>query len=374
MTGSLRIGRILGIPIEVHYTWLIVFGLITTTLATSYLSKYTLYTSNLIIWIIGGLASIVFFACVALHELMHSYIAIKRGLSIKRITLFLFGGIAEIEGEPKTAKDELYIAIAGPVTSAVLSLLFFLLYKLFPNLFPPIEEAFAYLYQVNLMLAGFNIIPAFPLDGGRVLRALLWMGFKDLRRSTRIASGIGMSFAMILMLIGFYILMFGQLINGLWLIFIGWFLSQGAVSGEREVTIKDAFIDTKVKDLMTKEVESVPPNISIEELVSQYFLVYRYVAFPVVWGDQTLGIVTLNDVKNIPREKWKDHTVRDIITPISSELTVSLEESALDAFTKISKGNIGRLLVMEEDKLLGILSKTDLIRFLQIKTMIGKIK
>lgn len=374
MTGSLRIGRILGIPIEVHYTWLIVFGLITTTLATSYLSKYTLYTSNLIIWIIGGLASIVFFACVALHELMHSYIAIKRGLSIKRITLFLFGGIAEIEGEPKTAKDELYIAIAGPVTSAVLSLLFFLLYKLFPNLFPPIEEAFAYLYQVNLMLAGFNIIPAFPLDGGRVLRALLWMGFKDLRRSTRIASGIGMSFAMILMLIGFYILMFGQLINGLWLIFIGWFLSQGAVSGEREVTIKDAFIDTKVKDLMTKEVESVPPNISIEELVSQYFLVYRYVAFPVVWGDQTLGIVTLNDVKNIPREKWKDHTVRDIITPVSSELTVSLEESALDAFTKISKGNIGRLLVMEEDKLLGILSKTDLIRFLQIKTMIGKIK
>lgn len=372
MTGSLRVGRILGIPIEVHYTWLIVFGLITTTLSTSYLSKYALYTSNAIIWIIGGVASIVFFTCVALHELMHSYIAIRRGLSIKRITLFLFGGVAEIEGEPKTAKDELYIAIAGPITSTVLSFLFFILYKLFPSLFPPIGEAIAYLYRVNLLLAGFNIIPAFPLDGGRVLRALLWMGFKDLRRSTRITSGIGVAFAMMLMLLGFYLLMFGQFINGLWLIFIGWFLSQGAASGEREVTIRDALIDTKVKDLMTKEVESVPPNISIEELVSQYFLVYRYVTFPVVWGEQTLGIVSLNDVKSIPREKWKDYVVRDIMTPISSELIVGPQEPALEAFTKISKSNIGRLLVMEEDKLLGILSKTDLIRFLQIKTMIGK--
>jgi Zn-dependent protease/predicted transcriptional regulator len=372
MTGSLRVGRIFGIPIEVHYTWLIVFGLITTTLAKGYLARYTLYTSNTIIWIIGGIASIVFFSCVVLHELMHSYIAIKRGLVIKRITLFLFGGIAEIEGEPKTAKDELYIAIAGPITSTILGFLFFVIYRLLPNIFPPIEEALGYLYRVNLILAGFNIIPAFPLDGGRVLRALLWMGFKDLRRSTRITSGIGVGFAMSLMLIGFYLLMFGQFINGLWLIFIGWFLSQGAASGEREITIRDAFVGTKVRDLMTKEVEIVPPNISIEELVSKYFLVYRYVTFPVVWGNQTLGIITLNSVKSIPREEWKNHTVREVMIPISSELTINPEESALEAFTKISKGNIGRLLVMEEDKLVGILSKTDLIRFLQIKTMMER--
>ncbi|MGB9681481.1 MAG: site-2 protease family protein [bacterium] len=372
MTGSLRVGRILDIPIEIHYTWVIVFGLITVTLAKGYLAKYILYTSDVIIWLIGGIASIVFFACVVLHELMHSYIAIKRGLVIKRITLFLFGGIAEIEGEPKNAKDELYIAIAGPITSIILALVFFIVYKLFPNIFPPIEEALGYLYRVNLILAGFNIVPAFPLDGGRVLRALLWMGFKDLRKSTRITSGIGVGFAMILMFLGFYLLMFGQFINGLWLIFIGWFLSQGAASGEREVTIRDAFVGTKVKDLMTKDVESVPPNISIEELVSKYFLVYRYVTFPVVWGDQTLGIITLNSVRNIPREEWKEHTVREVMIPISSDIVITPEESALEAFTKISKGNIGRLLVMEGDKLLGILSKTDLIRFLQIKTMMEK--
>lgn len=370
MTGSLRIGRISGIPIEVHYTWIIVFGLITNTLATDYLPNYTLYSSTLINWIIGAIASLVFFACVFLHELMHSYIALRLGLKIKRITLFLFGGVAEIEGEPKSAKDELFISIVGPITSALLSLIFFFFSKLPFNPASPIVGAILYLYRVNLILAGFNIIPAFPLDGGRVLRSILWMFFKNFRKATRISVSIGMTFATVIMFLGFYLLLFGQFITGLWFIFIGWFLSQGAMSGEREVDIREAFIDAKVKDLMTREVQSVPPNITIDQLVSDYFLSYRYVAFPVMWGDVILGIVTLNDVKRIPREEWKNHTVREIMTPLSPDLTISPENSAFDAFLKINKGSVGRLLVIDEDKLVGIISKTDLIRFLQIKSML----
>jgi Zn-dependent protease len=371
MVGSLRIGRVLGIPIEIHYTWVIVFGLITNTLATSYLSNYTLYTSPYINWIIGGIASFIFFICVTMHELMHSYTAIKLGLKIKRITLFMFGGIAEIEGEPKSAREELLISIVGPVTSAFLALIFFLLSKIPFNPLSPIGGAILYLYRVNLILAGFNLVPAFPLDGGRVLRAILWMSLKNFRRATRISASIGMTFATMIMFLGFYILLFGQFITGLWFIFIGWFLSQGAMSGDREVDIREAFTDAKVKDLMSREIQSVPPNITVEELVSNYFLVYRYVAFPVMWGDSILGIVTLNDVKKIPREEWKNYTVREIMTPISSDLTITPEESAFDAFLKINKGSVGRLLVMDEDRLIGIISKTDLIRFLQIKSMIS---
>lgn len=371
MVGSLRIGRILGIPIEIHYTWIIVFGLITNTLATTYLSNYTLYASPYINWIIGAIASLIFFICVAMHEIMHSYTAIKLGLKIRRITLFMFGGIAEIEGEPKSARDELLISIVGPATSAFLAVIF-LLFSKFPfNPLSPIGGAILYLYRVNLILAGFNLIPAFPLDGGRVLRAILWMIFKNYRRATKISTGIGMTFATMIMFLGFYILLFGQFITGLWFIFIGWFLSQGAMSGEREVDIREAFTDARVKDLMSKEIRSVPPNINIEDLMLNYFLSYRYVAFPVMWGDSILGIVTLNDIRKIPREEWKHYTVRDIMVPMSSDLTITPDESAFDAFLKINKGSVGRLLVMDEDKLVGIISKTDLIRFLQIKAMMS---
>lgn len=370
MTGSLKIGNLLGISVEVHYTWVIVFGLITNTLATGYLSQYTLYSSPLVNWIIGAIASLIFFACVFLHELMHSYTALRLGLKIKRITLFLFGGVAEVEGEPKSARDELLISIVGPITSAVLSLLFLLISKFPFDSSSPIWGAILYLYRVNLLLAGFNIIPAFPLDGGRVLRAILWMSLKNFRRATRISAGIGMTFATVIIFLGFYLFLFGQFITGLWFIFIGWFLSQGATAGEREIDIREAFMDAKVKDLMNREVQSVPPNITVDQLVSNYFLLYRYVAFPVMWSDIILGIVSLNDVKRVPREEWKNYTVRDIMTPLSSDITISPEDSAFDAFLKINKGSVGRLLVVDGDRLIGIISKTDLIRFLQIKSML----
>lgn len=371
MTGSLKVGNLFGISVEIHYTWIIVFGLITNTLATGYLPQYTLYSSPLVNWIVGAIASLIFFTCVFLHELMHSYTALRLGLKIKRITLFLFGGVAEIEGEPKSAKDELLISIVGPITSAVLSLLFLLISRFPFNPSSPIWGAILYLYRVNLLLAGFNIIPAFPLDGGRVLRAILWMTFKNFRRATRISAGIGITFSTVIMFLGFYLLLFGQFITGLWFIFIGWFLSQGATAGEREVDIREAFMEAKVKDLMSKEVQSVPPNITIDQLVSDYFLSYRYVAFPVMWADVILGIVTLNDVKKISKEEWKNYTVRDIMTPLSPDITIDPENSAFEAFLKINKGSVGRLLVIDGDRLIGIISKTDLIRFLQIKSMLA---
>ncbi|HOK29386.1 MAG TPA: site-2 protease family protein [bacterium] len=370
MKGSLRIGNISGIPVEVHYTWVIVFGLITTTLATSYLPNYTLYSSPLVNWIIGAIASLILFFCVFLHEFMHSYIALKLGLKIKRITLFLFGGVAEMEGEPKSARDELFISIVGPLTSALLSLIFFLISKFSFNPSSPVGGAVIYLYRINLILAGFNIVPAFPLDGGRVLRAILWMLFKNFKKATRISAGIGITLATMIMFLGFYFILAGQLLSGLWFIFIGWFLNQGAISGEREIDIKEAFVDAKVEDLMTRDVKSVPPNITIEQLVSDYLLSYKYVAFPVMWGDVLLGIITLNDIKGLPREEWKNHTVREIMSPLSPDLVIGPGNSAFDAFLKINRGPTGRLLVMDEDKLVGIISKTDLIRFLQIKSML----
>lgn len=363
---KIKLGKIYGIQIDIHYTWLIVFLLFTWSLASGYFPQVIPGWSGIGYWAAGAISTILLFAGVLVHELSHSIVAIKKGTEVKSITLFIFGGVAQATDEPREANSELWIALAGPIASLVLAGLFFLLAYLSPE---KISSAiFSYLFWINLILALFNLIPAFPLDGGRVLRALLWKWKKDYRSATRISATTGVVFAYVLIFLGFFSLLEGNLVSGLWWIIMGWFLQNSAESSYQQLVIKQALSGLTVRSIMETEIKSVPPNITLEELAREHFLGFQQTAFFVSWGEEILGIVTISDLKKVPREQWHQETVRQIMTPLSQLETISPNENAYDALLKMTSRNVGRLPVMEEGQLVGIITRQDLLEALRIRS------
>lgn len=360
-----RLFKIKGITINIHITWLIVFFLFTWSLASGYFPAVLPGWTGAAYWALGALATVLLFAGVLLHELAHSLVSIRRKIKVESITLFIFGGVSSIEREPQDPTSELLIALAGPLVSLVIAGFSYLIATFSPE---PISSAlFSYLFWINLVLAGFNLIPAFPLDGGRVLRAILWKVKKDQRKATRIASAVGLVFAYLLILLGFFWLLRGDLIDGIWFIILGWFLQSSTEGSYQQLVVRQSLEGLQVLQIMSKELPMVPPNISLEQLAQEHFLDRTETSFLVAWGDQVEGIVTLSDMRKVPRDQWARETVRTVMTPLDQVEKVSPGDSTYDALMKMTARGVGRLPVMENGQVVGIITRQGLLDAIRIR-------
>lgn len=374
MKGSFRIGKIKGIEIEVNASWFIIFGLVTYTLAAGYFpANYPAFDSTTR-WVSSSAIALLFFVSVLLHELSHSLVSIKLGMPVKSITLFIFGGIAQIEQEPDDPIKELKMAIAGPAMSILLGALFYLLAVIFNSIGLPKAAVVSvgYLSTINFTLAIFNLFPAFPLDGGRVLRAIIWRFSGNLQKATRISSTMGSIFGYLLIALGIYVILGNDLINGIWFVFIGWFINQMSKDSYQSMLLTDIFGKIKVREFMTGNVVTVDRSISVQELVDGYFYKYKFAVFPVSQEGSIIGIVTAASVKQLEPSARQETTVGSITTPLSDKLVVSPEDVVSTAMARLSANGVGRVLVMEQNTLLGIVSNTDILSYLWIKNHINK--
>lgn len=383
--GGIKVGQFFGIDIYIDWSWLLIFLLITWNLATGFGEIHPDWSTTLI-WGLGLLASVLFFSSVLAHELAHSLVARSQGLPVRRITLFLFGGVSNIEREPPSPKAEFLITIVGPVTSIVLGLIFILISGVSMGAVLPVQgqglEALSglsplttmllWLGPINLILGIFNLVPGFPLDGGRILRSILWSMTDNLRRATRWASFVGQGIAWLMivagiaMIFGFQIPFFGTgFVNGLWLAFIGWFLHSASAQSYRQVVVNDILEDIPVERMMKREVPKVNADITVTQLVQEIMDSDDY-AFIVMDGDQMAGIVTLQDMRKVNKARWDEIRVREIMTPRDQLEIATPDQDAAQVLSTITRQDIRQIPVVQDGQLLGVLRRRDIIRWLQI--------
>ncbi len=370
MRHSWRIGRIFGIDINVDSSWFLIFVLFSWVLAANYYPQGYPGWSTGLYWLIGILTSLFIFSSVLIHELAHSIAAIKQGEKVRNITLFILGGVAQITEEPKRPLQELVMSLVGPLTSFGLGFVFFILALILRGIGDPLYAMASYLALINIILGIFNLLPGFPMDGGRVLRAIIWQVTGNLRQATRIASKTGQGFAFLLMVLGGIQVLRGYL-SGLWLIFIGWFLHSAAVRGYRRVMVEAVLKGVKAENLMTKDYQSVRHDLSVQKLVDDFILKKKERVFLVLEEDEVRGIVCLEDVKATPREKWSDETVEDIMTPREELMFVSPEADGNTILNSLTAKDIHQVPVLKDGKITGIICRSDILRFIQLHSELG---
>jgi Zn-dependent protease len=361
--GAWKIGTIMGIPIRVHFSWFIIFGLITWSLSTFYFPQAAPDLPAASYWIKGALAALLLFASVGFHELAHSFVARQYKLPIESITLFIFGGVAQMKGEPPHPKAEFRIAIAGPLSSFFLSALFFVLSM---NTAGGMNALFSYLARINFIIALFNLIPGFPMDGGRVLRSAIWKKKNDFYYATRMASGIGQKIALFFIFFGIFSL-FTRMPGGLWLMLIGWFLYTAAQSSYQQSTLQESLSGVKVKDIMVKDIVTLSSSMTVGEAVNGYFLRYGYGGFPVVDNGKYDGIVTLKEVKDVPKADWGTVKVGDIFVTHERKWQVQPEDGVMRALELMIREDKGRLVIIENGRLTGLITRNGIARYVQLK-------
>ncbi len=370
---GVRLAKIFGIELWIDYSWLVIFALLLWSLAGSYFPHEYPGLGTVAYWIMGAVSAVLLFVCVLLHELSHSYVAQKSGIAVPKITLFIFGGVAQISQEARSAKTEFNIAVVGPISSFVLAAIFWILAKSdFATADKRLLAIFNYLAFINIALVIFNMIPGFPLDGGRILRAYLWNRWQDVRKATYTVSQIGSGFGVGLMLLGLISVFLGNLIGGIWFIFIGMFLNQAARSGYQMTVLHDALSGVKVKNIMTSDVISVPESISLHDLVQNYFYRYLFVSFPVVNDEgQLVGMVSVNQVKDVPKDSWYEKKVRDVMIKASEIQVLSPNAEAWGTLSLLMRNEFGKIPVVDGERLVGIITRRDIMTRLMIKSDLG---
>ncbi|MBO0888594.1 site-2 protease family protein [Candidatus Bathyarchaeota archaeon] len=370
----MNIGRILGIPIRIHWTLWLVFLLIAWSLAIGYLPATYPQLSAAEDWIVGIVSALLLFISVLLHELSHSYIAKKNGLPIARITLFFFGGVSEMTEEPQDASLEVRMAAAGPLASfaiaGVLGTLWFVGGLVsFPT---AVIAVLGYNALINAALGAFNLIPAFPLDGGRVLRGGLWKNSRNLLQATRNATRVSEILSLLMIAAGLILVVFtADFVNGIWIIFLGWFIRSGAETSLRQTQMTEALHGVSVGDIMTRNLLTVSPGLTVQQLVNDYFLVHPHGGYPVVDDGKLRGVVTMSSVRSIPREKREVEQVGQAMVPFDRIVTISPTLSAAAAMQKMVQNQIGRLLVTDGDRILGIITRGDLMKTIRNRQELG---
>ncbi len=372
---SVNIGKILGIPIRIHWTLWFVFLLIAWSLAVGYLPYTYPSLSATTDWIVGVASAFLLFVSVLVHELSHSYIAKKNGLPIARITLFFFGGVSEMTQEPQDASLEVRMAAAGPLTSfAIAAVLGTLWYVGGLVGFPlAVLAVLGYNALINAALGAFNLIPAFPLDGGRVLRGSLWRSSKNLLSATRNATRVSEVLSLLMIAAGLLLVVVSpdNFIDGIWIIFLGWFIWSGAETSLQQTQMTEALHGISVGDIMTRNLLTVGPDISVQQLVNDYFLVHPHGGYPVVQNDKLQGVVTMSSVRAIPREKREYETVGQAMVPYQRLLTIGPGASAAEALQKLAQYNVGRLIVTDGDRIAGIITRGDLMKAIRTRQDLG---
>lgn len=366
MRGALRLGRILGIPVALNYTWFIAIALIAWSLASSYYPGRAPGFDENTYWTMGLASAVLLFVSVLVHEFGHALTARRFNIRTRAIVLFLFGGVAQIADEPPTPRAEFVVAMAGPLTSLGLAGACYLILPVIGA--RALGSIVQYLATVNLMLGLFNLVPGFPLDGGRVLRAVLWRWTGSLQRATRTAARTGQLVAMLFIGGGLLLLFRGNIVTGVWLILIGWFLDTGAQSSYQQVIVRHGLGEVRVGEIMSRTLHTIEPNLTVERAIAEYFLPHKHGGFPVVFGDHLIGIVTLQDVTAVPNDQRPTVTIREIMTPRDRLKTVSVSDSAYAAFARMAQDGVGRLLVLDEGgHLAGIVTRSDLLHVLRLR-------
>ncbi|MDY7037400.1 MAG: site-2 protease family protein [Thermodesulfobacteriota bacterium] len=317
----------------------------------------------------GIVGALGLFISIIFHELRHSLVAKGFGILMKGITLFIFGGIAEMGDESPRPKAEFIMAIAGPISNIILGFLFYIILGLgkIDGWSNTIVGVTAYLFMINFLLAAFNLLPAFPLDGGRVFRSLLWGWKGDLRWATKLSSRIGVGFGIFLIVMGFFHVLIGDFISGMWWFLIGIFLQSAAKGSYQQLLTRGALEGEPVRRFMEQNPVTVSPSLSVEQLVDDYIYRYHYKMFPVVEGDKLIGCITTKQVKDIPREEWIRKTVGKIAVRCLPENTIGPEEDAMKAISIMNQSGASRLMVIENGRLVGIIALKDMLKFLSLK-------
>jgi len=367
MRGSLKIGRIAGIEIGIHYTWLLAIFIFTWLLGQGYFPTSYPGWKPYFYWIAGFLATFLLFISVLIHELAHSLVAKSRGLPVSSITLFILGGVSNLTEEPEKPGLEFVMAIVGPGTSLILAGIFWGIWYLLGNQAIFIKAIIGYMALANALLAGFNLLPGFPLDGGRVFRSILWRTTGNLIKATNIAAIVGRVFGWGFMALGVWFAFFvmGGFLNGIWFIFIGWFLNNAADNSRYEATLREHLTGVQVGQVMEKDVESVTPDTTVSDLVQTVFIQRRKRAIPVTSGDNLVGVVTISDIKGVPQERWQ-------ITPVSRVMhrdpihSVKSEDDLNAAMKLITQYDLNQIPILNQGKLVGILTRADIINYLQL--------
>jgi len=358
-----------GFKVSIDITWFVLVVLITWSLAKGVFPHYFAGFSNTTYWWMGAAGALGLFISIIFHEFCHSFVARQFDLPMKGITLFIFGGVAEMNKEPENAKSEFFMAIVGPISSVVLAGIFFLFYTAGKaiNWPGPVNGVLVYLGWLNIILAGFNMVPAFPLDGGRVLRSILWYAKGDLRWATRISSRLGSAFGLFLMILGVISFIGGNFIGGLWYFLIGMFIKGASQMSYRQLLVKNALMGEPISRFMAAEVVTVPQSIMVSDLVEDYFYKYHYKMFPVTEDGTLKGCVTTKQVKELPKEQWATTKVSDIAQLCSEGNTVSPKADSINALSLMNSTGNSRLMVIEENKLLGVISLKDMLKFMSLK-------
>ena len=371
-TDHIQIARVIGIPIYLHFSWLIIFGLIAWTLSTGYFPAQSPDLPASSYWAKGLVASLLFFVSILLHELGHAFVARRLGLRTLSITLFVFGGVAQLEKDPKDGRAEFWMAAAGPVASLALAGLFYTLANL-PLVGASAAAVARYLALINLMLALFNLVPAFPMDGGRLLRGALW-GPLGKARATRIASGAGTLFAFLLISAGVFSLLRGDSLGGLWYILIGWFIKDASLSSFQQVRLDEALRGVTVRDAMVQAVATIPGSGSVAEAAREYFMRTGFGSYPVTRGEAVVGLLCLKDVLRLSAEEREATSVQGAMRPLTDALVTDPDVPLPEAIARMAQAGTARLLVMHGERLAGLLTMNGVIRRLRVREELGRVE
>jgi Zn-dependent protease/predicted transcriptional regulator len=366
---TITLFKMFGFAVRVDASWLIIAVLITWSFSALIFPHAYPGLSSSEYWLMGIGGALLLFASIIIHELAHSLVARRSGLAMKGITLFIFGGVAEMDREPSSAKAEFQMAIAGPLTSVAVGIIFYFLSAVMRGIWPTaVVGVFSYLALINWVLAAFNMIPAFPLDGGRVLRSILWHWKGNVWQATRIASSIGSGFGMVMMIYAIVPLLHGDMISAVWWFLIGMFLRGAAQGSYQQLVVQRMLEGEPVRRFMNTGPVTVSPAISLEELVENYIYKYHYKMFPVVnASNELLGCITTKEVKDVPRSEWARNSVQAVMRSYCAEDAVTPDTDAVKALAQMRKSQNSRLMVVEGGRLVAVLTLKDLLNFLSTK-------
>ncbi len=367
MPGSLRLGKIAGIDIYAHLSWFVILVLLTWSLASGWFAQLFPGWATSTYWIVAFISALLLFGCVLVHELAHALVAQASGLTVRNITLFIFGGVAHVEEDMKRPGVEFRVAIAGPIASFLLAGVAFLLVLPLRGSGASAEAALDYLAVANFLLGAFNLLPGFPLDGGRVLRSIIWKATGNFKKATRIASSVGQAFAYVFILLGIIGFFTGNFFNGLWVVFIGWFLLSAAQTASTQVELQSALQGVSVGQVMDPRPFVVPANISVQKLVDRYFLPLGLHSAPVTQGEYLAGLITLSDIARVARERWSYTPVGHVMRGLQQVYVATPEQPLQEVFQMMGAQSINQVPVVEDGRLVGLLSREAIIRYLQVR-------
>ena len=370
MDGARDVVRVSGIPIRIHPSWFVILALMSWSLAAGHFPQEHPGWSRTTYWLAGTLTTVLLFLSVLVHELGHSWVARRAGLPIASITLFMFGGIARIAREPASAGVELRVALAGPLTSLVLALGFAGVW-LAARPFEVVAAAALWLARINATLAVFNLVPGFPLDGGRVLRAIAWWWTGRFRDATRIATQSGQLIALGFIALGILMALRGQLLAGVWIAFIGWYLQSAAANTAAQTDLRERLQQTTVARAMTGEFRQARPDETLERLVQDEVLGAGRRCFLVTDAGRLVGLVTLHDVRAVPRERWGDVTIAQAMTPAAKLTTVEPGDSLLVALERMDGAGVAQLPVVDGEALRGLIAREHVLRYVSARAELG---